>query len=360
MAKTFSVPTMVFNDFHCDGTPFRFIEPTLKAVGVCTSGGLPQTVLVALDYKSGEIQYQTKFPRSLTGVAGLCDQKGDSVYISTLGLQYSKAGLRGVASVSRFNQRLEPLSAKEIIGAESSFPLLTCGNQGVNFLSYAFSKPFRGVGSAVNDDLEPVDLACTWTKGLKLAMEHCSYSSADVQCREEPLEVESGEGATVIEPTTFSLAPVALRLENAAETAPNPRPIERLLSADPHPVDTPRYSGKTALEEYPRALGDPKPIRYRAMSAVAPLAGEQSATQNPIKSGAQDWGAIMKKAQKELEEAWEALSPGQRDSMRADEQNWEAQTSGEAFQIRLQSITNRAAWLWHLAGNKERAAKNGW
>ena len=63
----------------------------------------------------------------------------------------------------------------------------------------------------------------------------------------------------------------------------------------------------------------------------------------------------MKKEQKELEEAWEALSPAQRDSMRADEQKWEAQNNAEPFQIRLQSITNRAAWLWHLADNKARA-----
>jgi hypothetical protein len=185
-------------------------------------------------------------------------------------------------------------------------------------------------------------------------MEHCSYPSTDVPCREEHLEVEPGDGSTVIEPASFSLAPLTLRLENAAETSPNPRPIERLLSADPHPVDTPRYSGKAVLEESPRALGDPKPIRYRATSDGPPLAGEQSATQNPTKSDAQDWGAIMKKAQKELGEAWEALSPEQRDSMRADEQKWEAQNNGEPFQIRLQSITNRAAWLWHLAGNKER------
>ena len=331
-------------------------------MGVSISGGLPQTVLVALDYNTGEIRNQTRFPGSFTGVAGLSDQKDDALYISTLGLQYSKAGLKGVASISRFNQRLEFINAKEIIGAEASFPGLSCGAHGVNFLSYSFSKPFRGVGSAVNDNLEPVDVACPWTRGLKLAMEHCSYSSADVQCREEPLEVETGDGVTAVEPTSFNLVALALKLENAAETASAPRTVEQdRLPAGPQPIATSRYPDKAVPKDLPRALGDPKPVAYRAMGEQGPQpAAAQIASQNGGKPDGRDWGAILRQQQNELKEAWAALNPAQRESLRADEQQWEVQTDAEPFLIKLQSITKRAASLWHLAGNKERAEKNGW
>jgi hypothetical protein len=119
----------------------------------------------------------------------LTPAEAHSLYVSTLGLQFTK----GIASISRFDHKLELINAKAIIGAEASFQLLTCG-PGVNLLSYEFSKPFRGVGSAVNENLELVDGSCPWTRGLNLVMEHCSYSSTDVQCKEEPLDVEPVQG----------------------------------------------------------------------------------------------------------------------------------------------------------------------
>jgi hypothetical protein len=247
-AKIFDVPNMVLNDFHCDGTPYRFIQPTFKAMGATVDRGLPQTLLFALDYGTGRILYQTRFPRSLTGVPGLSDQKEDSLYVSTLGLQFAKGAMKGVASISRFNQQLELINAKEIIGAEASFPLLTCGPRGVNMLSYDFSKPFKGVGSAVNDNLEPIDVTCPWTRGLNLVMEHCSYSSTDVQCKEEPLDVEPGEGTATIGPGSFNLLRLALKLENGAEPAVGAQPVQR----DP----------------LPRPLGEPKPVAYRATSEI--------------------------------------------------------------------------------------------
>ena len=88
-----------------------------------------------LDYTTGAIIYQAQFPRSFNGGAGLSDQKDGSLYVSTLGFEFAKGGFKGVASISRFNEQLELLNAKEIIGAEASFPLLTCRPHGVNFLS---------------------------------------------------------------------------------------------------------------------------------------------------------------------------------------------------------------------------------
>src|SRR6266436_5750299 len=49
-AKIFDAPNTTFNDFHCDATPYRFIEPNLKAVGATVSRGMPQAILLALDY----------------------------------------------------------------------------------------------------------------------------------------------------------------------------------------------------------------------------------------------------------------------------------------------------------------------
>jgi len=261
-AKIFDTPNTTFNDFHCDATPYRFIEPNLKAVGTSVSRGLPQAILLALDYATGGILYQTRFPGSFNGGAVLSDQKANSLYVSTLGIQFAKGGFKGVASISRFDHQLELISAKEIIGAEASFPLLTCGPKGVNLLSYEFSKPFRGVGSAINDNLEPVDVSCPWTRGLSLTMERCSYSSTDVPCREEPLDVEPGNGTATIEPSSFNLLRLALSLEKGTAPAIGARPVPQ----DPSAAQRSSISG--VQKAFPRPLGDPQPVAYRASSEI--------------------------------------------------------------------------------------------
>ncbi len=66
-AKIFDAPSTRINDFHCDATPYRFIEPNLKAVGVATSRSGLQTILLALDYGTGTILHQTRFPANFNG-----------------------------------------------------------------------------------------------------------------------------------------------------------------------------------------------------------------------------------------------------------------------------------------------------
>jgi hypothetical protein len=261
-AKIFNVPNTTFNDFHCDATPYRFIEPNLKAVGTDVSHGMPQIILLALDYATGGILYQTRFPATFNGGGAFSDQNDSSLYVSTLGIQLAKGGFKGIASICRFDHQLQLLRAKEIIGAQSSFSVLTCGPRGVNMLSYDFSKPFKGVGSAVNDNLEPIDVTCPWTRGLNLVMEHCSYSSTDVQCKEEPLDVEPGEGTATIGPGSFNLLRLALKLENGAEPAVGAQPVQR----DPLPAR--KYSLSVIQKDPPRPLGEPKPVAYRATSEI--------------------------------------------------------------------------------------------
>jgi hypothetical protein len=242
---------------------------------------MPQTILLALDYASGGILYQTRFPGSFNGAGAYSDQKDNSIYVSTLGLQFARGGLKGVASISRFDHQLHLVAAREILGAESSFPLLTCGPNGINMLSHQFSKPFRGVGSAVNDSLEPVDGSCSWSKELDLAMEHCSYSSVDVQCKEEPLEVESADGRAFIRPDSFPLLNLTLKLEGKIEHA-KPIGAATKIQQDPEPGQQSSYS--TQPKASIRPLGDPQPVAYRATSEVSTQTnGPQYALEEPHK-----------------------------------------------------------------------------
>jgi hypothetical protein len=143
-AKAINTPGFTFSDFHCDGTPYRFIKSYLLAVGLVASNGLPLTVLLALDYDTGQIVDQTRFPSDFSGGSGICPVTGDSIYVSTLGAQMSKSSYRNNASIARFDQQLRFITAKEIIGAEGCFPLLCRRDPGMNLLSYPFSKPPRG------------------------------------------------------------------------------------------------------------------------------------------------------------------------------------------------------------------------
>jgi hypothetical protein len=147
------------------------------------------------------------------------DQNESGIYVSTLGAKWVKGGLKSTASICRFNHQLQFVAAKEIVGAQTSFPLLIRGPRGTNMLSYDYAQPFRGVGNAVNDNLEPTDVPCSWNRELNLSMERCSYSSTDAECKEEPLDVEPDNGTATIQPDTFNLAHLALKLE--AGTDPN-------------------------------------------------------------------------------------------------------------------------------------------
>jgi hypothetical protein len=220
-AKAINTPGFTFSDFHCDGTPYRFIKPYLLAVGLVASNGLPLTVLLALDYDTGQIVNQTRFPNDFSGGSGICPVTGDSVYVSTLGVQMSKSSYRNTASIARFDQQLRFITAKEIIGAEGCFPLLCRRDPGMNLLSYPFSKPPRGVAAALDDNLQPIDTPCPWIKDLRLTMAQCSYTTTDAESSEENLDVTLAPGNSRIQPAELKLVPLDLHvtLEAAKKSA---------------------------------------------------------------------------------------------------------------------------------------------
>jgi hypothetical protein len=209
-AKNTDAPNLAFDDFHCDGTPYRFIKPRLLSVGLTVaSTKLPTTVILAQDYETGKILYQTRYPGDFTGGAGICPATGDSIYISTLGIQMS---MRTNASIARFDQQLRLITAKEIIGAESSFPILCQRASNQNLLSYYFHKRQRGEAAALDDNLQPIDTSCPWIKDLRLAMAQSSYTATDADSSEENLEVTSAPGESQIQPSELKLEPLNLNV----------------------------------------------------------------------------------------------------------------------------------------------------
>jgi hypothetical protein len=209
-AKNTDAPNLAFDDFHCDGTPYRFIKPHLLSVGLTVaSTKLPTTVILAQDYETGKILYQTRYPGDFTGGAGICPATGDSIYISTLGIQMS---MRTNASIARFDQQLRLITAKEIIGAESSFPILCQRASNQNLLSYYFHKSQRGEAAALDDNLLPIDTSCPWIKDLRLAMAQSSYTATDADSSEENLEVTSAPGESQIQPSELKLEPLNLNV----------------------------------------------------------------------------------------------------------------------------------------------------
>ena len=125
----------------------------------------------------------------------------------------SRAGLKTPASICQFDHHLRLLAAREIIGAQAEYPVLTCGPNGVNILSYSFPRSSREVGSAIHENLEPADVPCSWTKSINLVTESCSYSSRDIRSREDPLSVESEDVKLSFEPGDLQLIPLALKLD---------------------------------------------------------------------------------------------------------------------------------------------------
>jgi hypothetical protein len=211
-AKAIDTPGFTFSDFHCDGTPYRFIKPYLLAVGLVASNGLPLTVLLAMDYDTGQIVNQTRFPSDFSGGSGICPVTGDSIYISTLGMQITRSSYQNNACIARFDQQLHFVSAKQIIGAEGRFPIVFQRSPGVNLLSYYFSKTQRGVAAALDDNLQPIDSPCSWIKDLHLAMAQCSYKTDDVESSEENLEVTATKGASRTQTVQLQLVTLDLHI----------------------------------------------------------------------------------------------------------------------------------------------------
>jgi hypothetical protein len=209
-AKKTDAPNVAFDDFHCDGTPYRFITPSLLSVGMTVaSSSLPTTVVLAQDYETGKILYQTRYPASFTGAGGICPATGDSIYISTLGIQMS---MRTTASIARFDQQLRLIAAEEIIGAESSFPILFKRSTDNNLLSYYFRKTGQGMAAALNDNLRPVGSSCSWLKDLRLGMTQCSYTASDAETADENLDVTAEPGKSRLEAAELKLEPLQFRI----------------------------------------------------------------------------------------------------------------------------------------------------
>jgi len=176
------------------------------------ANGLPLTVLLALDYDTGQIVNQTRFPSDFSGGSGLCRVIGDSIYISTLGVQISSSSYHNNACIARFDQHLHCISAKQIIGAEGRFPIVFNRSPGVNLLSYYFYKTQRGAAAAVDDNLQSVDTPCSWIEDLHLAMAQCSYKTGNAESREENLEVVVTDVTARTQPAEIKIAPLDLHI----------------------------------------------------------------------------------------------------------------------------------------------------
>lgn len=316
-AKVFDAPNTTFNDFRGDGTPYRFIHPSLKATGAVVSHGQLQAIVLALDYATGGILYQTQFPTNFSGGGGLSDQNDNSIYVSTLGLQLAKGGMKTNVSICRFDHQLRLLAAKEIIGAQSRFALLTCGPHGVNVLSYDFLHPFRGVGSAVNDNLESIDFSCPWIRQLNMVMKQSSYSSADAECKEEPFVVAIANGTATIQPDTFNLFHLALKLEKGTDLSIQPEPVQ------PDPAPAQKYSDDSL-----RPLGDPKPVAYRATNEIVDKSNGALMDTRPLSSDqTQRIGSnISLQAENQLNEVYiqlrHTLTPAEKEALKQEELDW--------------------------------------
>ena len=249
-AKVFDAPGLGFEDFHCDATPYRFIQPNFKVEGADQSHGLPRIILMTLDYATGVILDQTRFPGTFSGLGMFSALKDNCFYLSTFGMEVSKSGIRRTASICRFDHRLRFLGAKEVLGAQSSFPLLTCGPAGINMLSHEYWKPFKGVGSAVKDDLEPVDVPCPWTKDLRLIMETSSYTNRDIECKEVALDVTVGQGAATVQADSFKLLPLALKVEKGG--AEPPAAPDSNVAVSPKPAQPARSKLATIKQQLAR------------------------------------------------------------------------------------------------------------
>jgi hypothetical protein len=105
--------------------------------------------------------------------------------------------MRTNASIARFDQQLRLIAAKEIIGAESSFPIL---------FNY-FHKTQRGEAAALDDNLQPTDTPCPWIKDLRLAMAQSSYTVTDADSSGENLEVILAPGESQIQASELKLEP---------------------------------------------------------------------------------------------------------------------------------------------------------
>jgi hypothetical protein len=125
----------------------------------------------------------------------------------------SRGGLKTPASICQFDHHLRLLAARKMIGAQAEYPVLTCRPNGVNILSYSFPRSRREVGSAIQYNLKPANVPCSWTKSINLVTESCSYSSRDIRSREDPLAVESEDVKLSFEPGDLQLIPLALKLE---------------------------------------------------------------------------------------------------------------------------------------------------
>jgi hypothetical protein len=165
-------------------TPYRFIEPYLYA----TAGQLASTklysILLALNYRTGQIDKQVKL--TSPGGALYTEKTNDSLYATLLNMNYAGGRVGSQAALLRFDFDLNLRAARSIRNAEPHWPILHALASGKLLSSYSYHDRKTLVVETVNENLDRTN-SCEVLQKVNLSATKSNFEARPIKVETTPL-----------------------------------------------------------------------------------------------------------------------------------------------------------------------------
>jgi hypothetical protein len=199
-------------------TAYRFIQPHLFA----TAGQVVSTklfsILLALNYTTGEIEKQVKL--NSPGGAFYTEKTNDSLYVTLLNPALSLRPGSSQAALLRFDFDLNLRAARSIRNAEPHWPLLHALSSGKLLFSYSYHAAKTSVVETVDENLDGAN-ACGLLEKVNLPVAKTNFEARPIKVEAMPLpSIKISDANAKMSEAEMRLVPFEL-VSVACDTAPH-------------------------------------------------------------------------------------------------------------------------------------------
>lgn len=189
--------------------PYRFTEPYLFA----TAGELVSTkffsILLALNYGTGQIEKQIRF--TSPGAAFYTEKTNDSLYVTQLQPALSLRSGSSQAALFRFDLDLNFRAARAIRNAEPHWPLLRALPSSKLLFSYSYHAEKTLVVESVDENLDGTN-ACGVLQKADFSFTKTNFQSRPIEVTPIPLSgVTVSEANSKVGEANIALEPLVLK-----------------------------------------------------------------------------------------------------------------------------------------------------
>jgi hypothetical protein len=190
-------------------TPHRFIEPHLYATSGQLASAKLYSILLALNYKTGQVEKQIKF--TSPGGALYTEKTNDSLYVTLLNMNYAGGRVASQAALLRFDLDLNFRAARSVRNAEPHWPIFRALPSGKFLFSYSYHDKKALVVETMNENFDGAK-SCDVLQSANFSFTKTNFEARPFTATTTPLAgIDVSEANSKISEADLSLVPLDLK-----------------------------------------------------------------------------------------------------------------------------------------------------